>query len=259
VKGPRPKWGIRLEAIIAEAAAEEGKWKISKGGYVSDPTTLGLGCSLDYVIESDPEEDGPGCLECKNVDWMVHRRSWVDAEPPLHLLLQHQHQMAATGYTWGVLAGFVGGNDLHLYRYRARPKLIADIRRRVREFWESIEEGRAPPVDGSDGASAVLRALYADVVDETIDLSTSNEWPVAVADFIAASAQQKTAKKDYAEAKNRVVALLGSYKRGFGSGYSVNTSISPEIPDRPARPDEIIRGRAETRRYTAKQQEEKVA
>ena len=46
VDGVRPKWGLRLEATIAEAAQEEGNWKISKGGYVSDPTTIGLGCTL---------------------------------------------------------------------------------------------------------------------------------------------------------------------------------------------------------------------
>ena len=80
----------------------------------------------------------------------------VDAEPPLHILLQHQHQMAATGYTWGVLAGFVGGNDLHLYRYKARPKLIADIRRRGggSSLGVQFDEGREPPVDpDQDGAA----------------------------------------------------------------------------------------------------------
>jgi hypothetical protein len=225
--------------------------ELTRDGYVNDATTPGLGFTLDYIIEGAPGEEGQGALEIKNVDWMVHRRSWTDDEPPLHILLQLQHQLAATGYSWGAVAALVGGNDLHLYRYRARPKLIADIRRRVTEFWQSIDEGREPPVDGSSSASAVLAALYPAVIDDSIDLSSSNEWPEAVGDFMQAGARQKAAKADYDAAKNRVVALLGGHKRGWGSGYSVNTAISPEIPDRPARPDEIIKGRAETRRYTA--------
>lgn len=255
VSGPRPVWGLRIEAAIADAAAEQEIWQIRKGGYVSDPTTPGLGCTLDFIIEQDPDEQGPGVLETKNVDWMVHRRSWVDGEPPLHILLQLQHQLAATGYSWGCVAGLIGGNDMRLYRYKARPKLIANIRRRVREFWASIAEGREPPVDGSDSASAVLRSLYPEVVDDAIDLSGSNEWPEAVAEFMAAGEARKEAAVAYDNAKNRVVALLGGHKRGYGSGYSVNTAVSHAIADRPARPGEIIKGRAETRRYTAKFQE----
>ena len=170
----------------------------------------------------------------------------------LQLLLQLQHQLAATGYTWGCVAGLIGGNDLKLYRYKARPKLIADIRRRVREFWTSIAEGREPPVDGSDSASAVLRSLYGEVIDDAIDMSGSNEWPEAVGEFVLAGERRKAANEDYDAAKNRVVSLLGGHKRAYGSGYSVNTAITAATPDRPARPDEIIKGRAETRRYTAK-------
>jgi len=252
INNPRPAWGLRLEQVIADAVAEQELWAVRKGGYVSDQTTPGLGCTLDFVIESDPDEQGPGALETKNVDWMVHRRSWLDGEPPLHILLQLQHQLAATGYTWGCVAGLIGGNDLKLYRYKARPKLIADIRRRVREFWTSIAEGREPPVDGSDSASAVLRSLYGEVIDDAIDMSGSNEWPEAVGEFVLAGERRKAANEDYDAAKNRVVSLLGGHKRAYGSGYSVNTAITAATPDRPARPDEIIKGRAETRRYTAK-------
>lgn len=252
VSNPRTKWGLRIEQAIAEAVAEDQGWKIHKGGYVSDPTTHGLGCTLDFIISPIEDEDGPGALETKNVDWMVHRRSWVDGEPPLHILLQLQHQLAATGYSWGCVAGLIGGNDLRLYRYKARPRLIADIRRRVTEFWRSIDEGREPEVDGSDSASAVLRALYATVADDAVDFSENNEWPEAVSEFIAAGERRKAANIEYDEAKNRVVALLEGHKRGYGGGYSVNTAITAATEDRPARPDEIIKGRAETRRYTAK-------
>lgn len=254
----RPAWGLRLETIIADAAAHQEGWKISKGGYVQDTTTPGLGCTLDFEIESDPSEDGPGCLEAKNVDWMVFRRSWTAAEPPVHILLQLQHQLAATGYSWGCVAGLVGGNDLRIYRYKARPKLIQEIRRRVAEFWESIDHKREPPVDGSDGASSVLRSLYPEIADDAIDMTGVNEWPEAVAEFMAAARERKNANEVYDLAKNRVAALLADHKRAYGAGYSVSTAITAEIPDRPAMPGEIIRGRAEARRYSAKFTQEAV-
>lgn len=253
VDAVRTGWGLRLEAVIAEAAAAECGWMVTKGGYVADPTTPGLGCSLDYVIASDPDEDGPGALETKAVDWLIHKRSWTDDEPPFHVLLQLQHQLAATGYTWGAVAALVGGNDLRIYRYKARPKLIGEIRRRVTEFWASVAENRPPPVDGSDSATAVLSSLYPEIVNDAVDMSMSNEWPEAVHAFFAAGEARRAINREYEEAKNRVTALLGGHKRGYGGGWSVTCSVTPANPGRPAEPGELIGVRAESRRYTAKE------
>lgn len=249
----RTAWGLRLEDAIAHAAAEQCGWTIRKGGYVTDASTPGLGCTLDYDIDADPTEDGRGALEVKNVDWMVHKKSWTGDEPPPHILLQLQHQLAATGYSWGVIAGLVGGNDLRIYRYKARPLLIADIRRRVREFWASIDAGKPPPVDGSDSASSVLTSLYPEIVDDAVDFSTSNEWAEAAHDFFNAGVARKAANDEYDLAKNRVVALLGGHKRGYGNGWSVNTAITPENPGREPKPGELIGKRVEVRKYTAKE------
>jgi predicted phage-related endonuclease len=248
----RTSWGLKLERVIAEAAAEESGWGVTKGGYVSDPTTTGLGCTLDYVIQADRDEEGPGVLECKNVDWLIHRRSWDD-EPPLHILLQHQHQLAATGYTWGAVAVLVGGNDLKVYRYKARPKIIADIRRRVREFWESIEAGREPPVDGSDSASAVLASLYGSADPEPLDLSADNEMPEICASYLNAAQRRKAAEAQEVEFKNRLIAKLQGHLQAETTGFRVKVSVTPEKPPRPAEPGEIIAGRKESRRYMVKE------
>ena len=253
VDGARPKWGLLLEAVIAEAAAEAHGWEVTKGGYVTDATTPGLGCSLDFVIASDPEEDGPGVLETKSIDWLIHKRSWTDAEPPPHILLQLQHQLCATGYSWGAVAALVGGNDLRVYRYKARPKLIAEIRRRVQDFWASIEAGKPPPVDGSDSASAVLASLYREIVDDAVDMGSSNEWAVAANEFFDAGEARRAANNDYDAAKNRVIDLLAGHKRGYGNGWSVTCSVTPENPGREPKPGELVGKRAETRRYSVKE------
>src|SRR6185312_595228 len=63
VDAVRTSWGLRLEEVIAEAAREREGWTVTRGGYVSDPTTPGLGCTEDFVATDDPTEDGPGALE----------------------------------------------------------------------------------------------------------------------------------------------------------------------------------------------------
>lgn len=253
VDGPRPKWGLRLEQAIAAAAAEEHGWSIATGGYANDRTTPGLGCTLDFIIAGDPEEDGPGVLECKNVDWLIHKRSWTGDEPPPHVLLQHQHQLAATGFSWGAVAALVGGNDLQVHRYKARPKLIAEIRRRVRDFWNSIEMGLPPLPDGSSSASAALSALYPEPVDDAIDMSASNEWAEAAHAFFEAGLARREAERQYDAAKNRIAGLLGNHRRGYGNGWAVTCSITPANPGRPPEPGELIGKRSETRRYSARE------
>ncbi len=224
---------------------------MQKGGYVTDINCAGLGCTLDYVIEHDPSEEGPGALEIKNVDWLIHKRSW-EIEPPPHILLQHQHQLAATGYSWGAICCLVGGNDLRTYRYKARPALIAEIRRRVAEFWKSIDGNQPPPVDGSDSATDVLRALYPELVDDAVEI-TSNEWAEAAHDLSNAAAARKSAADWYDLAKNRIIQLLSGHKRGWGNGWEVNTKITPANEGREPRPGELIGVRKESRSYSAKE------
>lgn len=254
VSGPRLSWGLKLEGVIAAAAAEEKGWTVRRGRYaIADDCRLGA--SLDFEIDHDPtgQFEGPGVMETKNVDWLQHRRKWTDDEPPAHILLQNQAQLAATGYAWGAIPALVGGNDLRIHVYAARPTLIAEIKRRVDAFWQSVADGTPPPADGSDSASHVLAHLYAEPEDDAVDMSANNEWSEAVAELIRAQKARKDADGAYDLAKNRVAALLGNYKRGWGGGFSVSTAITAAKQDRPAREGEIIKGRSETRRYTAKE------
>jgi predicted phage-related endonuclease len=258
VGNERVEWGIAMEPFIARRAAIREGWNLLPAVYAKDDTTQGMGATLDYLIEPGPEDlaqgmTGTGVLEIKNVDFLVFREKWTNDEPPAHILLQHQHQLACAGLDWGVICALVGGNELHVYRYRANPALIAGIRQRVAAFWADVHAGRQPDIDGSEAAADVLRAMYPEVIDDAIDMSASNEWPEAVADFLAAAKAKKSAEEAYAEAKNRVALLLGEHKRGFGGGYSVSVVVTPEKPDRPAREGEVIKGRAKTQRYMAKE------
>lgn len=254
VNNPRTRWGIALEEVIGMACAEQEGWTISKGTHVVDPSTPGLGCTLDYVIEAgEVDQNGLGALELKNVDYLVHKRAWTDGEPPLHILLQHQHQLAATGYSWGAVACLVGGNTLEIHRYAARPRLIADIRRRVSEFWNSIDEGRPPPVDGSDSTSAILRAMNLPMTEEVADLQADNELPEICAGLLHATNARKAADKIETEFKNRLTEKMGCHLKARAQGYFISTSLIKAKDDRTANPGEVIRGRAESRRTTVKE------
>jgi predicted phage-related endonuclease len=261
VGGERIKWGQRLEEVVALGIGEEFGYEIAKGRYAIADDCPGMGASLDFEMAFDPtgEFEGPGVLETKNVDWMVHKRSWADGEPPIHILLQNQHQLAATGWKWGAVGALVGGNELKLYRYPAKPDLIGNIKSRVAQFWADVASGDNPDPSWSESAADVLRALYPETVDEQADLRLDNELPDICARLLDAGERRRAAEKAEAEAKNQLVAKLGLSRRAIAQGFWINTSVTPEKPASIITPDMVgkpISGRKEVRRYTVKPMED---
>lgn len=231
VAGERPEWGLRLEAAIAEAHAERFGWKIEKGGYVPHPTVAGMACTLDFeIVGGHPrvEIDGPGVLEIKNVDWLQKKRTWGGSEPPVHILLQGQHQCGCAGRKWGVIGSLIGGNELaEPYEFDARPKLIKSIEQKVAAFWQSIERGEEPPVDGSGSTSAALAEMFPEsVAEKSIDLSGHNEFPERFADLKQARLDRQAAEKCEAAAANWIMRCIGDAELLRYSGQIVATAKS---------------------------------
>lgn len=249
----RTIWGNRLEEAIALGIAEDNGWQVRKGGYFKDATAIGMGSTLDYIIAEDPEYDGPGAFEIKNVDGFVFADKWVNEEPPEHILLQLQHQLAVTGFKWGAIGALIAGNRTMVYKYAARPNLIKEIRRRVSDFWEGVAEGVVPKVDGAETTRDLLRALYTPVTREELDVGDDDSWRETGRAFIDTQKALKEAKKAHDEAKNALIAMLGPVKSVKGTGLVFSQSVTAEKADRVAKPGEIIAGRKESRRYNVKE------
>jgi hypothetical protein len=258
VEHERAAWGLRLEDAIAAAAAEQQGWDIRPGRYASHPS--GLGATLDRIITAPSPADhaagcvGPGCLELKNVDWLQTRRgrAW-SGEPPMHVLLQLQAQLVATGFTWGAIAWLVGGNDLRVLRFNARPAIHAEIVRRVSAFWQSIRADQPPSPDGSDATFAAIMALREDPEDdEPADLCGDNEAEAAAADYLRGAAMAKEGEAMKATARNVLLSKLDGHRWAKSNAATISVSITPAKPPRPAQPEEIIPGRAESVRITVK-------
>lgn len=246
VSGPRPKWGLLLEKAIASAWAEHQNEpvEIARAPWVRHPTVR-LGATPDFFAGAD------GLLECKNVDWLVFQRTW-DGEPPEHIILQMQAQLACLPEReWVECAALVGGNDLKTWRIQRRPKLIAEIERRVAAFWESIDLGEEPPIDGSDSTADALRAIYPTDDGSVIDLPA--ELADVCADFLAHGAARRAAAAAEQECRNQLLAALGSAREGVLPGWHVRATTINPVPDRVAELGEIIKGRAGSRRLSAKE------
>jgi hypothetical protein len=252
VGSERTRWGLLLEDAIAAAAAEREGWDVQPGQYATHE--CGLGATLDRIIGGD----NPGCLELKNVDWLQTRRgrAW-EGEPPIHVGIQLQAQLLATGFSWGAIAWLVGGNDLRILRYQAKAALQAEIARRVRSFWQSIKEDRPPSPDGSDATyAAILATTPPPEDDEPAELAGDNEAEVAAADYLRGMAMAKEAEALKTRARNVLLTKVGAHRWAKTNAATVSVARVPATPDRPAKPDEIIKGRAASVRITVKPYEE---
>jgi predicted phage-related endonuclease len=225
VTGERPKWGLLMEDAIGAAVSVEKGWKHDRAGFVEHPTVTGLSCTLDFVAY---REEGPGCLECKNADWLAHKRGWI-GEPPVHIALQLQHQLACTGYAWGAVACLVGGNHLEVYEYGRRPKIIGEIEKRVAAFWQSIEAGVEPPTDASASTATAIKALFPDSEPaKEIELGGDNEFGDRLMDLKQARLDGKAAEAVERASANWIMRRIGDAELIKSGGVVVATAKTQE-------------------------------
>ena len=230
VPGERPKWGLRLEEIIGAAVAEEHGWLVERPilRHITHPRVAGMGCTLDFVAKKNGVN---GVIETKNSDWLIHKRQWGD-EPPTHVLLQLQHQLSCCDAEWGAVACLVGGNHLEVYEYDRNAKIVAEIERRVAVFWQSIRDGKVPPVDGSDSTAGTLHTLFPedDGIEVPADLTADNILPELCGQYIDALTREKVADEDRTKARNAILAKLGEHREAWCQGYLIK---APAIPYNP--------------------------
>src|SRR5574343_1339770 len=224
------RWGIKLEGIICEEyALETGRKVIDHGRYAirASETCPGQSCTLDREIEPCDGKDGPGALEAKNAS-AYKVDDWSDGAPLLYQVQIHA-QLEVTGWTWGSAAALIGGNTFRWCDVARDERFIEMMRGKVAEFWKMVKDGTPPPVDGSASTAEVLRRLYPGDSGETVALDAqAAEWSELIA---RADADIKAAEEVKAEAKNKLIAAIGSATFGVlpdGTRYSFKTTTRKE-------------------------------
>jgi predicted phage-related endonuclease len=252
--GSRIWFGKEMEPTIAAVAAKLWGWQIEKGGYCICPDTPGMGASLDYTITEpcpwalDQGAEGPGVLQIKNSDWIQHKKTWTNDQPPLWIQLQVQHEMACSGLAWAAVVCLVGNNELKRYFFPARPNTIATIKREVVAFWADIEAGRVPNTDDTESTAEALRALYPSIPSETpIDWSNHPRADELCTQWLITKAAQTEGERRMLELKNEIEAMLEGGTLAELPGFQVRVVVRKDTPDRVAKPDEVIKGRRGSR------------
>lgn len=239
----RVKWGVRLEAAIANGIADDLGLVVEPFKSFMSMPEFGLAASFDFAIVGlvDGVEDnearrmfrehGKGVLEIKNIDSLQFKRGWLDdgetLEAPIQYEMQIQTQMEVADLGWGILAPLVGGNTPKpIIRIRDRDAGEA-IRTKAKALWRDIEIGREPAPDFTkDGAT--IAQVYRDNDGSSVDLSGNERLAALCRTYKKAGADEKAAKEIKDAAKAEILTIIKAAKAISYAGGKISAGTNKE-------------------------------
>ena len=204
-------WGTRLEDLVArEFTRRTGIRAHRCNAILQHPDHPFMIANIDRRIVGSDE--GPGILECKTASAYA-RDDWADDRVPPCYLIQVQHYLAVTGYSYGYTAVLLGGREFRYARIDRDEELISHLIEIEEGFWQRVESRNPPPFDGSEASSELLKRMYPEADPElTVDLPA--EASLLLTEYEVAKAEEKAAGERAEAAANRIKALMGEASLG---------------------------------------------
>lgn len=246
----RMTWGLRQEESVARGIAEDYGVKVRKlNAYVSLDGT-GMGSSFDYEIVGIKEgvppagpvlQDaykllGPGILEIKCVDWLIHKQQWIkgdgkeqDDEAPPHIEIQVQHQLHTIQRKWAAMGVLIGGNKLQMILREYDEAVGAAMQEKVKAFWKDVKAGNAPPPVLPEDADMIAHIYNFGDPDKVVDAQGNAEIKALVDEYIEAGKKGKEAEDAKKTVKSKLLMLIGdASKVVVGGGVSITAGTVAE-------------------------------
>lgn len=221
------RWGQRLEQPIADEFSE------TTGIVTFQPEPITIYRSHDLACaQASPDRLGgspdavDSWVEIKSVG--AHRKDeWIDEETnryvvPGHYLAQAHWEIAVSGLPRAHVACLLGGQRLIHVVVESDPLFEADLLQRAADFWARIETRKAPPADGSDSTSNVLRRRFAQS-EPGSSVELGPELAHLVMELRHAKAESKEAGLYERSIENRIKTLLKSNEVGLAGGRELIT------------------------------------
>lgn len=209
-------WGTFMEDVIASWWKEKHPDRIAEWGgtWAHDEHDWAV-ANPDYIVTATGGAPD-GVLEIKNSRAYGQWGAPGTDEVPRHYWAQVQWQMYVVGVPYAVVAVSVGGAPPVEYRVERDEGAIGFMVEDALVFLDSIEQGKAPPLDSHEETSRIVRALPSVVDEEGV---TVPGW--IVDGYDSAHAAEKNAKASKAYFANEVLARLGGATKGILNGDTV--------------------------------------
>ena len=200
-------FGTILEQVVAdEFCRREGK-KVRRCGLFRSNQYPFMTASFDRLIVG--EEAG---LECKTSN-AYKGKEWDSGEIPDAYYVQCQHYMLVSGLPRWYIACLVGGNHFVSWLVERDEEGIKALADAEVEFWEKVQKGIMPEMDGSKSCTEALKGRYKGGITEPIILPQKSAKLVKRLDELATLKEEIDTEAQ--EIKNKLCAMLGDNEIGF--------------------------------------------
>lgn len=257
--GEAAYWGTMLEPFVREEFSKRTGLKVDLVNEIlySENYPFML-ANLDGIIEHP--ELGSCIFEAKTAS-AYKAAEWDGDNIPIEYLIQVQHYMYVTGYSYTFIAVLIGGNDFRWKAIKRDDELISALIKLETDFWKHVQDGTPPEIDGSDATAEYLEERYSGGNAEVVVLP--DEAIGLISEYSHAKEQIKafTEKKHLAE--NRLKDMLGNNESGIiGSSTVIWKSVTQERLDTTRLKKELpdisdkYTTRSSYRKFSIKSQEE---
>ena len=155
--GEAAYWGTQLEPLVrAEFTRRTGIEVAHTMQLLQSAEHPFMLANLDGTCEHP--DFGPCIFEAKTAS-AYKAKEW-DNSITEEYLLQIQHYMAVTGYRGAYIAALIGGNTFRWKFVERDESLIAVMIHLEAEFWDYVQEGTPPPLDGSEASARLLSEQF---------------------------------------------------------------------------------------------------
>ncbi|MDE7245460.1 MAG: YqaJ viral recombinase family protein, partial [Oscillospiraceae bacterium] len=208
--GEAAYWGTQLESLVRVEFTKRTRIKVSQASHLlqSEEYPFML-ANLDGTCEVP--DVGTCIFEAKTAS-AYKAGEWEDSIPDEYQL-QVQHYMAVTGYQGTYIAVLIGGNKFRWKFVERDDELISMLVELEADFWNHVQDGTPPPLDGSDAAAKFLAERFSSSVpksrivlpDTAIDL---------LAQYDEACEQLEIITEQKQEAENLLKQMMGENEVG---------------------------------------------
>jgi putative phage-type endonuclease len=150
--------GNILEEPVAQLYSKRTGRQLRRQPLASHASYPFMLATIDRQILKDPR--GPGIYEGKTTNEFSGATIHTAADIPDHYYLQAQHYMAVYDYAWASFGILVGTSRFLWFDIDRNDDVIAELINRETEFWERVQAGNPPPVDGHPRTTELFKKLY---------------------------------------------------------------------------------------------------
>lgn len=211
--------GRLLEGAVALGVAEaRPEWTIEKNRYYYRMPELRLGGTPDFIIHNDPR--GIGILQTKTAAPHVFDRDYEQGKrAAFWIVLQALTEMMLTEAAFGAVAVMqvdAFDLDIAILEIERHASAEAKIIAAVEKFWRDVAAGNEPTPDYGRDADLIPYLIPRAQKDKTIDLSSSNELPVILAQRAALIDQVASRQKRIDAIETEIKFMMRDAERIVG-------------------------------------------